>query len=74
MQVTKETQKPTRREVREALLWALENDRGALLEHRETSHYRRWDAPGANARIVGKWRSSRTGQRCTDVTAHRESA
>ncbi len=49
---------PTRVEVRAALLWALEHDRDALLEHREVTQWRRWEAQDANARLVKRWRSS----------------
>mgnify|MGYP001508316873 CR=1 FL=1 len=45
---------PSRTEVRTALLWALENDRDALLEHRETTQHCLWAAArGAADRRLG---------------------
>lgn len=51
---------PTSYDVRRALLWALENDRAALLEHREATQYRRWEAARryADRRLVRRWRES----------------
>lgn len=55
---------PTRQEVRSALLWALENDRSALLAHREVMQYRRWHEAcmHADRRLVRRWRDSVVGQ------------
>lgn len=49
---------PARRDVRAALLWALENDRVALLEHRESTQHCAWEAArgAADRRLVRRWR------------------
>ena len=51
---------PARCDVRAALLWALENDRSALLEHRETTQRCSWEAArdAADRRLVRLWRSA----------------
>ena len=55
---------PSRQDVRSALLWALEYDREALLEHRETTHNSRWDTARrrADRQIVRRWRASGLGR------------
>ena len=54
---------PSRTEVRTALLWALENDRDALLEHRETTQHCLWAAArgAADRRLVRRWRAAAAG-------------
>src|SRR5690606_26098821 len=51
---------PSRTEVRSALLWALEHDRDALLEHRETTQHCAWPAArgAADRRLVRRWRAA----------------
>ncbi|MBD8080327.1 hypothetical protein [Cellulosimicrobium arenosum] len=51
---------PSRYEVRTALLWALEHDRDALLEHRETTQRSSWEAArgAADRHLVRRWRAS----------------
>ena len=51
---------PARCEVRAALLWALENDRAALLEHRESTQRSAWDATrgAADRRLVRRWHAA----------------
>lgn len=55
-----DTTAPPREDVRSALIWALENDRRALLAHREVMQYRRWDEARtlADRRLVRRWRES----------------
>ncbi len=51
---------PSRTEVRSALLWALEHDRDALLEHRESTQHCGWTVArgAADRRLVRRWRAS----------------
>ncbi|MBD5785824.1 hypothetical protein IF650_06480 [Cellulosimicrobium terreum] len=48
---------PPRHEVRAALLWALEHDRVALLEHREATQRCAWEAArgAADRQLVRRW-------------------
>lgn len=50
----------TARDVRSALLWALEHDRHALLEHREVAHRGSGlgGRPAADRRLVARWRAA----------------
>ena len=56
----------TRADVREALMWALERDRSALLAHRAAVHYSKSDLTRLRADkvLVELWRARRpdTGQ------------
>ena len=49
---------PARCDVRAALLWALEHDRLALLEHRESTQSCSWESARSDAdhRLVRRWR------------------
>ncbi|MCB7134986.1 hypothetical protein [Cellulosimicrobium marinum] len=53
---------PARTDVRAALLWALEHDRTALLEHRESTQRCLRDAArgAADRRLVRRWRVATT--------------
>ncbi|OLT54576.1 hypothetical protein [Cellulosimicrobium sp. CUA-896] len=53
---------PALHDVRAALLWALEHDRTALLEHREATQRCVWAAArgAADRRLVRRWRHATT--------------
>ena len=52
----------TRADVREALMWALERDRAALLAHRAAVHSSKSDLTRrrADKALVERWRARRT--------------